>query len=232
MSFTTNGYELVKTVFSEQQLAPLKQQLNAMRSAQNNGGQRNAERKFSAVPALLCSSEFKLLKHRFLPHNSQLVRALLFVKSSQSNWQVSWHQDKTVCVTQRFDAKEWGPWSTKDGVLHVQPPLEVLNKTVAFRIHIDASTTANGCLNLIPGSHSAGLLSQDEINRYNKIEAVSCVAPVGSVLVMRPHILHASGKAMDMSLRRVLHLEFSSFKLPDGVGWPTAAVHQRVCHKA
>ncbi|ACS93527.1 conserved hypothetical protein [Teredinibacter turnerae T7901] len=133
---------------------------------------------------------------------------------------VSWHQDKTVAVTKKFNDPGWGPWSLKDGVQHVQPPIDVLQQMITIRIHLDASTASNGCLKVMPGSHKEGVMSQGFIDQYSKSHCETvCSAPEGSALVMRPHLLHASSKASNPGQRRVLHMEFSSYGLPAGVNW-------------
>jgi ectoine hydroxylase-related dioxygenase (phytanoyl-CoA dioxygenase family) len=105
-------------------------------------------------------------------------------------------------------------------MVHVQPPIAVLNQMITFRIHLDDSSQANGCLKVLPKSHELGILDQNEIQEYvQHNRSVICEARSGSALVMRPHILHASSKAKNPSQRRVLHLEYSSFKLPSGISW-------------
>jgi ectoine hydroxylase-related dioxygenase (phytanoyl-CoA dioxygenase family) len=108
----------------------------------------------------------------------------------------------------------------KEGVLHVQPPPQVLDKMITLRVHLDDTHEENGCLRVIPRSHQLGLLTPDEIHQYVSCSSpVSCVASAGSVLVMRPHLLHASNKAINPARRRVIHIEYSSYQLPSGVSW-------------
>lgn len=108
----------------------------------------------------------------------------------------------------------------KDGVLHVQPPIDVLQQMITIRIHLDASTASNGCLKVMPGSHNEGVMSQEFIDQYSKTHReIVCSAPEGSALLMRPHLLHASNKASNPGQRRVLHMEFSSYALPAGISW-------------
>ena len=56
---------------------------------------------------------------------------------------------KTIAVSDKFEKAGWGPWTLKAGVHHVQPPIEVLNNMVTFRIHLDDTNESNGCLKLI-----------------------------------------------------------------------------------
>ena len=93
---------------------------------------------------------------------------------------------------------------------------------ITIRVHLDAATAANGCLKIIPGSHRFGLLVSGELQeRINKDHAVYCEVPAGGALVMRPHILHSSEKSVEILPRRVLHFEYSSYRLPEGITWAT-----------
>ena len=58
--------------------------------------------------------------------------------------------------SQRTDANasatlpQFGPWSTKDGTPHVQPPVELLQQMVTVRLHLDDCDEANGALRVLP----------------------------------------------------------------------------------
>ena len=136
----------------------------------------------------------------YLSGNPNIVRVILFDKTPENNWLVAWHQDKTIALSGKADIEGWGPWSMKDGTHHVQPPLEVLNNMVTFRIHLDDATPDNGCLRVIRGSHKLGILSVAEISDHVAAsEPVECEVKAGTAFVMRPHLLHASSKAINPS---------------------------------
>lgn len=195
-------------------------ELMGLKGELSGGGIRNAEKKLHSVAMFTQSPEFLEKVSEYLPGSPQLVRAILFVKSIDNNWLVSWHQDKTVAVSGKFEAEGWGPWSKKDDVLHVQAPIEALDQMVTFRVHLDESTEDNGCLKLLPNSHRKGVLSEKEISNSAKAnKPVHCVAPSGSALVMRPHVLHASSKSGSANPRRILHVEYSSYQLPQDIKW-------------
>ncbi len=108
----------------------------------------------------------------------------------------------------------------KAGAWHVQPPLEVLDEMVTIRVHLDPATVANGCLKVIPGSHRIGLIDAGRVHEHVREDAaVYCESRLGGAVVMRPHILHASEKSVASDPRRILHFEYSSYTLPDGVAW-------------
>lgn len=214
------GYEMISEFLSNDQLTSINREIEAVNFPAKIGGIRNAEKKFSSIRDLVNSEKLYAQAKKYTPGTPSLVRAILFNKTTENNWMVTWHQDRTVAVSERFEKHEWGPWSVKDGVHHVQPPVDALDKMVTFRIHLDDTSQENGCLRVLPGSHQLGILEQDAIREYVQNQRpVICEAPAGSALVMRPHILHSSSKAPNPSQRRVLHLEYSSFELPFGIAW-------------
>lgn len=65
------------------------------------------------------------------------VRAVVFDKTPETNWSVAWHQDRTIVVRSRIAVEGFGPWSVKDGLIHVEPPVSVLEGMVTLRLHLD-----------------------------------------------------------------------------------------------
>jgi ectoine hydroxylase-related dioxygenase (phytanoyl-CoA dioxygenase family) len=214
------GFEIIEDLISENDIFTILHELEDIQFPFGVGGVRNVEKKIDSINTLISSPSLLNSAAAYLQEKPSCVRAILFNKTPESNWSVSWHQDKTVCVTKRFEKLGWGPWCIKDNVHHVQPPIDVLNKMVTFRIHLDASTKENGCLRVLPKSHENGVLAQSQIASYVKSQKpIECIAKRGSALVMRPHILHSSSRGASPSQRRVLHVEFSSYILPDGITW-------------
>ncbi len=103
---------------------------------------------------------------------------------------------------------------------HIQAPIYVLNSMVTLRLHLDNTNQDNGCLLAIANSHQMGRVKHAEISQLVKQEHTTpCIAGAGESLVMRPHIIHSSKKAIAPSRRRIIHLEYSSYKLPVGINW-------------
>ncbi len=144
------------------------------------------------------------------------VRALLFDKVPAANWKVPWHRDRTISVRQRIETPGFGPWSMKNGIHHVQPPRPVLAGMLAMRVHLDDCDADSGPLRVIPGSHCDVNLDEPAATRR---PFVTCVAPCGSALLMRPLLLHASSPARSPRRRRILHLEFAATALANGLEW-------------
>jgi ectoine hydroxylase-related dioxygenase (phytanoyl-CoA dioxygenase family) len=146
-------------------------------------------------------------------------RATLFEKSSSANWLIPWHQDTALPLESRFDMAGWGPWSEKAGALYAHAPGWALSRVIALRVHLDASESDNGPLRVVPGSHAAGVLSDQAVMELvSTNDPVECCARQGGVIAMRPLIVHSSSKARSERSRRVLHIEYADrLDLADGV---------------
>jgi ectoine hydroxylase-related dioxygenase (phytanoyl-CoA dioxygenase family) len=156
--------------------------------------------------------------------NAFAFKATLFDKHVDANWLVAWHQDRSIPVAQRIDVPGWSGWSVKNGVNYVQPPVEVLQGVLAARIHIDDCDVSTGPLRVLAGSHLLGKRAQTNIaSLVGKFREITLTGEMGSVVLMRPLLLHASSKINAKKRRRVLHLEFAAMDLPGGLQW-----HRRI----
>ena len=154
-----------------------------------------------------------------LGRDALAVRAILFDKTLATNWRVAWHQDLTIAVRSRRDVEGYERWSVKHGVTHVQPPVDVLESMVALRLHLDACDVEDGALRVVPGTHERGRIAAEEVRELSRNAVIAAPAPRGSLLLMRPLLLHASSPARVPHHRRVLHLEFARGSLPPGLDW-------------
>lgn len=148
------------------------------------------------------------------------VRGIYFDKRPETNWLVAWHQDLTLALKERVEVPGWGPWSVKEGVPHVQPPVELLKQMLTVRLHLDGADSTNGALRVLPGTHRLGRLNAEAIQSCRETsEEVSCETKTGDMLLMRPLLLHASSRSTSERRRRVLHIEFAGFDLPVPLEW-------------
>lgn len=171
------------------------------------------------VRELADSAPLRSIVEPILGAQARPVRGLLFDKTRDANWVVPWHQDLSIAVNRRMDVPGFGPWSRKAGVVHVQPPVEILKRMLTIRLHLDDCDEANGPLQVIPSTHD-GVLSPQAIERFTQTGARTlCTAWAGDAVVMRPLLLHASFPAKRASHRRVVHLEYASAELPQGLEW-------------
>lgn len=148
------------------------------------------------------------------------VRAILFDKTPETNWSLTWHQDLAIAVREHREVPGFDGWSVKGGVFHVHPPAWVLENMVAVRIHLDDCPAENGALMVLPGSHKEGKLDRHAIDRWkNLVEPVICAVKRGDALLLRPLLLHSSKPAVEPSRRRVIHIEYATCDLPQGLEW-------------
>ena len=118
-----------------------------------------------------------------------------------------------------FEAQGWGPWSKKAGIHFAHAPDSALSQVIALRLHLDDSTSANGPLRVLPGTHANGVLTDPELlKRSAEVPAVECVVSRGGVIAMRPLLIHASSKSVSYQSRRVLHILYAaSLELASGI---------------
>lgn len=148
------------------------------------------------------------------------VRAILFDKSAEQNWSLGWHQDRTIAVQQRIDVEGFGPWSIKSGMVHVEPPFDLLARMVTARVHLDSVTATNAPLLIAPGSHKRGRVPTAEIpDVVRQCGVIPCLAAAGDIWIYATPILHASEAAAEPRHRRVLQVDYSVGELPGGLQW-------------
>jgi ectoine hydroxylase-related dioxygenase (phytanoyl-CoA dioxygenase family) len=151
---------------------------------------------------------------------AEVVRAIFFDKTPEANWKVPFHQDLTIAVTEQINVEGFVSWTKKANILHVQPPVKVLENIVALRVHLDETDESNGALRVVVGSHHLGRLSAEQIEQVKMAQEIkTCCVGKGGAMLMRPLLLHASSAATNANHRRVLHFEFSSEELPEGLEW-------------
>jgi ectoine hydroxylase-related dioxygenase (phytanoyl-CoA dioxygenase family) len=220
LSFAKHGVEIRKGVLGKKDIDTVASDISLESDTLKKTGIRNLEKKFASIAMLAAKPEVLAIVSEVLQSPAHLVRAIFFDKTPEKNWFVSWHQDKTVALNRRVEMEGWGPWSVKDGVCHVQPPRDVLDRMLTIRLHVDPSDEESGCLRVIPSSHRSGILKQKEIEHIVKSHtAIPCIAAAGDAVIMRPHVLHSSRKSTGRHHRRVVHLEYSDYQLPKGIHW-------------
>ncbi len=237
-SLEDQGYVLVPAVLEAPIRARLAEAVDAVDAVRHDpavsrrGGVYAIRNLLSVVPevgGLLRLPAVRSLVEAVLGPGAVAVRGIFFDKIAGANWKVPWHQDLSIAVAERVEVDGWGPWSRKAGVLHVQPPVGVLERMLALRFHLDAATADNGALRVIAGSHRAGRLDDAAIGRARAARPEEIVATAaGDLVAMRPLLLHASsaGSAPGHRApghRRVIHLELAAADaLPLPLRWHAA----------
>jgi phytanoyl-CoA dioxygenase PhyH len=210
------GFAVLPDILSQGEVAALSEAITLQASERSRAGARHLLR-LPVVESLARDSRLLEIAADALKERPRPFNATLFDKSPRANWLVVWHQDTALPLRTRRDVPGWGPWSVKAGVVYAHAPATALSRVVALRVHLDDSTAANGPLRVLPGSDALGVLQDHEIARLVATEQpVECLASRGSILMMRPLLVHSSSKATTPASRRVLHIEYTDTREPDG----------------
>lgn len=217
--FDTEGFFFARAFFSVSEVEELREVLTPLLK-NARAGVRNLLRRSSAVAELAKSDRILTLLSELAGAAPFPVRGILFDKTPEANWRVSWHQDLTIALSARAELAGFGPWSVKEGVVHAQAPVSLLERMLIVRIHLDDADKANAALQVIPASHRSGKLDDAAIDRIVATDTIRlCETQAGDILVMRPLLLHASSPAIIAKHRRVIHLEYATDDLPSPVEW-------------
>jgi ectoine hydroxylase-related dioxygenase (phytanoyl-CoA dioxygenase family) len=212
------GFGIIPSVLAQQDVDDLLEVLSQANLPRSRAGVRHAM-KLAAVAAMARGSRLLEITQQILGSSAFPFRATLFDKSPTANWLVVWHQDTALPLRERRDTPGWGPWSVKNGVIYAHAPANALSQVLALRVHLDDSTSENGPLRVLLGTHTLGVLTDEALHDLStRIAVVDCLVPRGGVLAMRPLIVHASSKSQSEAPRRVLHIEYaSSMNIADGL---------------
>ena len=212
------GFGILNHVYTKRDIRKLKSKLDFYIKEHNEQGfgMREVLKKMPELKEILFNKNFKKLI-KSIDKNTFLTKAIYFDKSPQDNWYVTWHQDVPINVTRKIETENFSSWTNKKGVISVRPPEEISKNTFSMRIHLDDTTIKNGALKVIPGSHKKRL-NDDEIKLISQ-SSIPFTSEVnsGGVQLLKPLLLHASSVSKVQKRRRVLHLEFSSIELPNGL---------------
>ena len=166
----------------------------------------------------LFNSKLQNVINQLFGENYFPIKSIYFDKPGNSNWFVAYHQDLTISVDKKIKVDNFGPWTVKQNQFAVQPPLTILENIYTIRIHLDETNENNGALKVIPASHRKQIYRPETID-WNIETEVICNVPKGGIMIMKPLLLHASGRTTNSSNRRVAHIEFSNIKLPEPLQW-------------
>jgi hypothetical protein len=223
-AFDRDGSVVLEGVIGAEQLGHLRATVSRMASdRRQRGGVRGVLGKVPELRPFAEDGPPARLARAVLGPAARPVKATLFDKTPAANWRVPWHQDLSIAVEERREVPGFGPWSVKDGVVHVQPPIAILEGIVAVRVHLDAAGPETGALRVVPGSHRLGRLGPAETeSARTELGEVVCSVAAGGAMFMAPLLLHASSASRSPGHRRVLHIEYSALALPAGLRWASA----------
>jgi len=219
------GFSVIDHVFTEQEVEAI---LSAIKIADSTKETfRKSEDLFAIrrflkeVPDtvdLIFNYKVKAIVKELFGKDYFLVKSIYFDKPETSNWFVPYHQDLTISVDHNAKIHGYGPYTRKHEQFAVQPPLHILEGNFTIRIHLDDTNERNGALKVITNSHSKGIYRPETID-WSIENEVSCNVNRGSLMIMKPLLLHSSSRTSNHKKRRVIHLEFSNQHLPKELHW-------------
>jgi ectoine hydroxylase-related dioxygenase (phytanoyl-CoA dioxygenase family) len=205
-----DGFAILPKVLGNKEIERLLERISAAAPHRSRAGVRHALG-LSPVAELAQQPSVIERARALLGPAAFPYRATLFDKSPKSNWLVVWHQDTALPLREHRETAGWGPWSVKEGIAYAHAPTTALAQILALRIHLDHSTTRNGPLRVLPGTHTLGVLNDDSVHELStKMPQVECIVPAGGILAMRPLLIHCSSKSQVDAYRRVLHIEYAA----------------------
>lgn len=213
MSLETNGYDIISPGLSAKDLAALQNEFPP-----SSPNRRNLFLFSPLVESLVRNGNFNQAAKEILGQQCFAVRAIFFNKIAKANWHVPWHQDIGIPIRERKDVQGFTAFSIKEGILHVNAPMTVLQNLIILRLHLDPATATNGAMRLIPASHKSGRLTGPPPHHEQPVQPETMA---GDILRLRPLLFQASAHSISDTPRRVIHIEYAAHDLPGGLEWAT-----------
>lgn len=223
--FYTNGFAILDNIYTTDEVEEMLEQVshaNPAKETFRKSADLFAIRQFlKEVPATIntiFNNNLASVLKPLLGDKYFVVKSIYFDKPPTSNWYVPYHQDLTISVDKKLQLNGFECWTTKQNQFAVQPPVDILENIVTVRIHLDDTDENNGALKVVPESHSKGIYRPDTID-WSVEREVSCNVPKGGIMLMKPLLLHSSGRTINEKRRRVVHIELSNKELPEALNW-------------
>jgi ectoine hydroxylase-related dioxygenase (phytanoyl-CoA dioxygenase family) len=234
-----NGFSIVENIFALEEIDAILNVIDT-ESKDNWRFRKNNDlfaircflKEIPVLNALIFNENLRQIIHNLNP-KYRVVKSIYFDKPPRNNWNVNWHQDLTISVSNKDEIAQnmecsdipqtcgtegYKNWLPKDDYYSVQPPTDILEDIVTVRIHLDDCNVQNGALRVLPKTHTHiqdfALLDKN----FDKEEVV-CAVKKGGILMMKPLIFHSSKRTENAASRRVIHIEFSSKELPKSLIW-------------
>jgi ectoine hydroxylase-related dioxygenase (phytanoyl-CoA dioxygenase family) len=234
-----NGFSIVENIYSEKEIEAILNVIDT-ESKDNWRFRKNKDlfaircflKEIPTLNALIFNENLRQIIHNLNP-KYRVVKSIYFDKPPRNNWDVNWHQDLTISVSNKdkiaqniecieipkaFGTEGYKNWLPKDDYYSVQPTSDILEDIVTIRIHLDDCNVQNGALRVLPKSH-LHIHDYALLDKTFDKEEVICEVKKGGILMMKPLIFHSSKRTENAASRRVIHIEFSSKVLPKPLIW-------------
>ena len=169
--------------------------------------------------ALSGLEELNALATRLLP-GACPVRIISFNKTENANWTLPWHQDRVIALRKRVEMPGFTNWTNKAGTWHAEPPIELLDRMIFARVHLDPANAENGCLQLALGAHTRGKIAAEDAEVVaNAASIEECVTERGDVLFAKALTLHRSSPSRTSAIRCAIRVDYCAEPLPPPLEW-------------
>ena len=223
---TELGFTIINGIYAHRETDAIINTINSADSSKKDTFRRTADlfaiRQFlKELPDtyhLIFNDALKTVIEQLFGNDYFVVKSIYFDKPEASNWYVSYHQDLTISVDKKSELDGFNFWTVKQNQFAVQPPLNILENNFTIRIHLDDTDENNGALKIIQKSHLKGIYRPETIDLNNETQTV-CSVEKGGIMIMKPLLMHSSGRTNNNKKRRVVHIEFSNTELPGDLKW-------------
>lgn len=220
-----NGFTVIRDIFTDNEIEAIAQTINnadsnteTFRKSADLFAIRQFLKEIPKAKTHVLNTKLKEVIYQLFGENYFAVKSIYFDKPGNSNWFVAYHQDLTISVNQKTESNGYGAWTIKQNQFAVQPPIEILENIYTVRIHLDDTDENNGALKVVPNSHIKKIYRPETIDWTVETE-ITCNIPKGGIMIMKPLLLHGSGRTNNNKNRRVVHIEFSDAELPKPLQW-------------
>ena len=145
---------------------------------------------------------------QYIDPNAFLVKATFFNQMPTEEQYQNWHQREGFALV------------SKDSKISFEAiPDKIVETIFCIRIHLDDVQEGNGQQLVLPGSHNKRF-TREEINLLtNNSHSYAPDLYTGSVLLLNALLLTSFSVPQSQKRRRVVHLEFTSSPLSEGLEW-------------
>lgn len=221
----SEGFIILNDIYSDDEVEEIVRLINetpvqndTFRKSNDLFAIRQFIKEIPQVSKLIFNPKLKNIITKLFGDSFFVTKSIYFDKPARSNWFVAYHQDLTISVNKKVEIDGYGPWTVKQNQFAVQPPVSVLQNNFTIRIHLDDTDEKNGALKVLRGSNQKGIHRVEHIDWDAETEA-TCAVKKGGLMLMRPLLMHSSGRTVDARSRRVIHIEFSNAELPAEISW-------------
>lgn len=223
--FLIKGFAIIDEIYSSEEIAILLHQIDeaktdreTFRKSEDLFAIRQFLKEIPSTLDIILNDKLKIVLEQLFGEKYFVVKSIYFDKPQTSNWYVSYHQDLTISVDKKVPLPGFDFWTIKQNQFAVQPPLTILENVITVRIHLDDTDKNNGALKVVPKSHRKGIYRPETID-WTIEEEINCNVLKGGIMLMKPLLLHSSGRTTNNKRRRVIHIEFSNMELPTEISW-------------